>query len=822
MPRPSPHPRSTHPLRPLLPRVLGRLSSALVFLLLMPLTGALPEPAIPLDQEGTVFLQPGSAPSFFSLGQAEEPSPADHEKPPSNAGLLGIPRRTGLLQEDPLHAFRTGWAQLKEPSPVALRALYQDLFRNLGFHIPAVGADAINESALLSTTHPLGDVNGDGKDDILFDTYCVDWDLCVPPPGLEWIYCPVPKHWLSLRAGGDGESLWKKELDLQPLPLPTCRIDVVVGTVPNGAGYRDILTYRIDLVWAYTAAVFHHTVFLLDGKDGTEKWTYEAYGAAESDPYGVHMVAHTYLLLPHLQVPDDRGVRMVSPAVQPHLWVRGQGFANLIITDNGRFGVGDVIWDHQPIEWAAGIDLATGHESWHIDTFLPQVDRSVWPQSYPTLVNHFYGVGLGCCWDLNGDHVSDVIFTTVEWSPDRVVHAVGPEGWASRTVAFDGQDGHILYDVETEASTDATTYGSFLEPLGDVNGDGASDYYLVQAYVNLSPEWVPVDWRLVMSVVRGQDGGKLWSNTGKDLLYPLVLGDATGDGGNDILFSTFDTGRRIADGIVNVTGIHQALHRGSDGLLLWNQTTLAAPRDVFVMYENLKLNGVWDLDGDGVADVWRDALVQLADLTVLHNLTFVSGRTGEPLFHSSTVGAYAFPIGSGDLDGDGGNDFTITQGDLADIWVTAYNGHGGTPLWSRRILAIDVSSVYSSVPVLQYHTLELDGNMTEKDPFFSFTMNVVTYGGARNVGPTTYQQHQAIQGPVGQLMWAVPEIPEADLSLLLGEPTSATALYTGWQKPALTHVDEDGFKFPMPAAMGMVSAAFLTFGVMAARKRRLL
>lgn len=790
--------------------VLVRTGIVVVALLTLPfpLIGALAETNLASTMDRTIVSSVVVSPVASSLST------------PLSGGETTAP---GPLPGDsPFQRFLERMGSAEEPSPEDVVGWVHAFFwESLHPDVSPFSPDAINESATSAFTYLLGDIDGDGIDDFGFDTFCTDEDVCTFPPdplqdpeGALHPICGTP-HWFEARSGKDGDTLWKERLDT-PHPVPgirnpssgrpmlSCSMETVYGVIPED-GLNHVLVYRWQIVFVPGASVLHHDIYLLDAKGkedhGHVKWIVKEEGLTALRS------ARNYFVLPILQVPDRAGLPLWPAGTRPSVILRGVGWDLNMMLPIPRVAF---VWEYQPNEWAAGIEPLTGAERWRAVTFTPPIERSLLPSSYGQV-----GISRGsCCFDLNGDLEPELFFTTLEWGQIPYPHVTGPEGWASHTFVFDGKSGKQLYVVENANNDPSSGLITLVFPLGDVTGDGAADFFHEQITFNMTHAgWT--DIRVLGRTYNGPDGKLLWTIDNSMALGILPLGNVDAAPGNDVFIGYYVLGSDPRTGLTNVTNVRLATHSGATGAVAWETTTFTAPLDLLTMLGNTWVNGVFDLNGDNSGDVWVDHPEQKDDLTLVHHLTFLSGRDGSALYEVPAVGAFAFPIYAGDLNGDGGDDFTITQGDAVDLWITAHDGRTAQPFWARRILEIPVADVALAFPRLKYHSAELDGNATEQDLLLSFRIDVTT-SGLRLV----YQQHQALQETHGHLLWAVPGLEEGDDSLLLGQLTPATVQYLGLntQTPApVTHQS-----FTVPLATGGVllgGAAWVGLGVLLSRRR---
>lgn len=752
--------------------------------------------------------------------------PADFEgSPPGQDGTPPAPSEGGMLQ-GPYGRLVRGLLEEENRDPARHVQRVQDYYAEMGFPVPHSSAyeapsptndgTKFEENNTISFTHELGDVDGDGVDDIALDMYCVSWE-CYPyvlsqfPPQVNierTDQCGTAHRVLAL-SGATGTPLWNRTLGIKQRSLaqPTsmiepCLREMVVGTVPLPEGRNGLLVYAYGMI-AVADPFFGNAYFeitnvhyLVDGTNGKTLWSLEEKGrvvivglATCSLPtlfnfvcYKIH--AENLLVNPILQINNPRRLPTLPAGTESALFQQGVGFdytyGHLRAAPPGET-VGQQIFDeYQPIEWAKRVEFLKGKTVWGpTTTFSARADRSVWPnilqlpsitgQPEPVFVGMNYWSGVPCCFDNNGDKQPDLLYTTIEWSPTPFMNTQGPYHLASRIHLRDGAKGTIVFDKYVEEGTqrfveeeyDAiTAFWPSFQVLGDANGDGASD-------ILLHLEYFLEDYVHVVSVRNGKDGSELWRLNSPRDLRALILGDATGDGSNDLLlldWFNWEFPFRKTYHYANVTKTHLSVFNGRDGQKLWDAVTFNAPVDLDVIYDSFSTNGMPDFDQDGVRDVPVDDPLYLEDLTVVHRHTYLSGRTGLPMFKFLNVGTFSFPALAGDVNGDGVDDFSTLSGDITDLWITVYDGSTGQAAWSRRMMTLRVSDYYSGIPRLRYHFIH-NQDTPAQDLIINFHLSLQTRGGYWRVS-SNYPQLTAYESN-GTVVWAIPRIWDADLYVIV-------------------------------------------------------
>ncbi len=329
------------------------------------------------------------------------------------------------------------------------------------------------------------------------------------------------------------------------------------------------------------------------------------------------------------------------------------------------------------------VDLATGKTDWtstvvHGGYAANDASFSEAAALYPAGVLH----------DKAGDRVLGALVTQS--------YGLAGSALTQQPVAFDGATG-AMTPLGQPTSSDA--YG-YLEPAGDLNGDGMSDVIQV---VSGDSSAVVVD--------SGAAGPPLWVTPTVPAYFvdALAVPDLDGDHHNDVLVSD-DGGPTSADGVITA-------YAGSGGSMLWTRTgDYAIPLGVvggrgvvgvFGGLDQVSMEGVagkgttlwhrdisipiggsggWDVelgasgdvDGDGVQDLFADVTYSGSGGSG-HFVSIVSGRTGS--VHSGA------PIGGplyGSLDGHGDDFLQATIG-TRSLTLTGYDGNTRHRLWKMTL-----------------------------------------------------------------------------------------------------------------------------------------
>src|SRR5581483_11172326 len=289
------------------------------------------------------------------------------------------------------------------------------------------------------------------------------------------------------------------------------------GTLPLGDGKQVLIDYRYEVDYALisgTAApmVITNEVFGVNPKTGEKMWSRQWLGYYDNAFASV--AAKNLFVNPLLMTAPDKGVSPVPRTLAAQLYLQGVGFnytyVDTLLAPPGFDNTIQFINYYEPDEWAARIDYAhDGHSFWEHQTFAGDTRRTpgfqdvplvpyrslmpnilvvpplASPYAYTAMANAqtTYWNYFPCCFDLNGDGVSDIVYTTQEWAPLPEADPLGPYFTSSYVVMFDGKSGNEVYHTIVENGTfEVGNYLLWTEALGDVNGDGKDDFLLHQIY----------------------------------------------------------------------------------------------------------------------------------------------------------------------------------------------------------------------------------------------------------------------------------------------------------------------------------------------------
>ncbi len=190
--------------------------------------------------------------------------------------------------------------------------------------------------------------------------------------------------------------------------------------------------------------------------------------------------------------------------------------------------------------------------------------------------NESLGYRVAGAGDVNNDGFDDVICGTQ-------AIATTPDGYAR---VFSGFDGSVLYTLSS--ATSGQPFGKSVTGLGDINGDGHSDFCVGTSTDSLSPASSGS-----ATVYSGQDGSILFQFLGEqpgDSFGTTVssAGDLNGDGINELIVGAKDFG---SFGVLSVFS-------GSDGTLFHQ----AKGPEAFANIQD-RFASIGDITGDGIPEI---------------------------------------------------------------------------------------------------------------------------------------------------------------------------------------------------------------------------
>jgi hypothetical protein len=329
---------------------------------------------------------------------------------------------------------------------------------------------------------------------------------------------------------------------------------------------------------------------------------------------------------------------------------------------------------------ATSVDSIYGavHTTWTEFQFLPATPTAV-DLVHGGVVEDHFGAAVSGAGDLDGDGIPDVLVGV----PGADVGSLD----AGQVQILSGADGALLDTIDGAVAGDA--FGTDLDELGDVDGDGVSDFAVSAPFSDaggLDSGAVVLFSGADRTVIRVHAGQAPNDRFGASL---AAVADANGDGVGDLL-----VGAPLNDEAGNKAG-KAILFSGADGSILRSWLG-AVDREEF----GTAVADLGDADGDGVCDVLVSA--PLSD-TAFENAGAVrafSGADGSQLWEAlGGVNNADFGLsidGAGDVDGDGLADAIVSTLRPSNRLVEVLRGTDGAVLYEYDDWAF-VSTAESSV-----------------------------------------------------------------------------------------------------------------------------
>jgi hypothetical protein len=254
---------------------------------------------------------------------------------------------------------------------------------------------------------------------------------------------------------------------------------------------------------------------------------------------------------------------------------------------------------------------------------------------------------------------------------------------AGRVTALSALDGSQLW--EYVGWQDAQRFGAFVSYPGDINGDSIDDIVVAEPSANYNS--------LIncgrITGVSGANGSVLWQKHGASSYAELgrsiiAIGDSNGDGIGDLLLSQpmASTGSLTRNGVVELIS-------GNSYINIW---TAEGTRDGEMLGAGTKV--VDDVDGDGLQDVLTYSPEASTNGHYFNGVvTMLSSADGVQLWQLEG-GASLARLGEaatfgGDIDNDGFGDIVLrspgasTNGFFDNGSISVVSGVGGTILWTQ-------------------------------------------------------------------------------------------------------------------------------------------
>ncbi|MEM1055203.1 MAG: FG-GAP-like repeat-containing protein [Bacteroidota bacterium] len=294
----------------------------------------------------------------------------------------------------------------------------------------------------------------------------------------------------------------------------------------------------------------------------------------------------------------------------------------------------------------------------------------------------FFGEEVESVADLNGDGVRDIL-----------IGAFREDGSVGRVHVISGADGTAIRSILSPIQNEAAFFGVATAEIGDVDGDGASDFaaasyptiggLAVAGRVYLLSGATGVVLRAFESPNRQVNGFFGFNVAGP--------GDLNGDGTPDVVVGAPDEEVQVGSAMVENQGRAYAFS-GADGALLWTSTPEDAEPNGF--YGRVVAAG--DITGDGTPDLWTSAVGALDSNDLNTGLAYlVDGTNGQIVYEmesgnaaGNANGFFGYSLGAlPDITGDGVPDLAVGapfEGvggtSVRDGTVSFFSGADGTRL----------------------------------------------------------------------------------------------------------------------------------------------
>lgn len=502
-------------------------------------------------------------------------------------------------------------------------------------------ASSLAEEGKLRAGYPVGDVDADGRADVLL----VEYD--------PWEH--IADFFV---VQGDGAVLWTRSLDV----AVTYLMMVFPGDL-DGDGGDDVVFFSFR-DGSVGDGICLYPVPCVEGRIRSDRWTVEALRGSSGEGlfdlsyttdgsesgfrgsiatydrwYVTRIENETLSLAPAGDLDGDGGVDLVVASTHiEETTVDSRSFLHGIESASVRYDA-----DVEVVGGADGRRLG----GWAVRDVLREPFVLVLP-------------------DITGDLVGDVVVVTTRGDDGSscavvvVVHRCWEEGTGEaesrRTALFSLLDWHEHWSVAA---------GLWASDVGDLDGDGLHDLRILGAGA---------------AFYSGATGTLLWSPTA-NIGSAHGIGDVEGDGLGDLLF-TYKSHTR--------TWASVEVRRGFDGMVLYGRT-FSIPED-----SDLLIRPLDDLDADGIRDI---SLMRFERVFGPSGLELLSGANGTTFWAESYDG-WTLIEGTTDLDADGDEDVIITSrrdGSNGTEWaVTGRDEHAATVFEHTLDLAGN-SDVWSSV-----------------------------------------------------------------------------------------------------------------------------
>ncbi len=467
-------------------------------------------------------------------------------------------------------------------------------------------------------------------------------------------------RWSGVEAldGATGKPRWKHDIRIRSQTL--CVDRLTVGPDVNGDGLRDLFTGAVAFS-NHRQSVF---VDALSGKDGQPLWWWKSDERDSFTVSGQSSSGSSNSL-------SSRNVHSNYPCVGPmRLWRQSAGGSPLLVVPTNLSGNGA--------------------------TFVISTTKGQLVQEFPDQED-LRGIA-----DIDHDGVEDLVFR-------------GP--------AY----GNGLYAIKGVTPSQWRRLGDF-QPAQDFDGDGLTDL-------------LGSDAHHILLAINGRDGSILWQSRqggqfSERICLPAPLGDLDGDGTADILLIGGQNSQTYYASQSGVTRFPRGVQAvsGKTGQLLWNleDHPVACAKDGQFIGWSPQSPLCVDLDGHGKKAIAMAYELRYGSGSHQLWLEVASAADGKSLWRQPISGLDGIDvptlpfeggihIGSGDIDGDGIQDFVLgvprppdksKPGSDAPMWgcqLIALSGRDGKVLW-RHDLPLALESYHLKDAMLAPVIADLNGD----------------------------------------------------------------------------------------------------------------
>ena len=471
---------------------------------------------------------------------------------------------------------------------------------------------------------PAGDLNGDGKDDVLVHTCICEFNttqdepimapdgLNMPMGGFDMPMIPLTPSFISAtviaKRGYDGHNLWNESAAGTDRTFITA---YAAGDL-DGDGWDDVLLEK-----SISETDMNTTGDWPNGDDGVL--------INESDTGGFVETATTGAVI------AKRGYD------GSHLWqesANGTGISSIsghLVGDLDGDGHNDVLVVHTITE---EFDPATFTSIRNITLIAKRGNNGthLWEESITGYGWHnlLYGNSAG---DLDGDGKDDVL---VQMVTDEFDPATNMSATIVSVIAKRGEDGMQFWNESVHGTDLTSLLGCPLRE--DLDGDGKIDVTVGMGEYNETTN----SRKTTEIAKRGYDGKHLWeesvTGSGWTSISALPAGDLDGDGFNDRLVTKYEY-----DKATDTTKGTVIAKRGYDSSPLWqetvNRTGGAEWHEQFLIGHFISVVPRGDLDGDGLSDVLVHTIESDADTgTTARTVIAKKGDDGTRLWTAESDG----------------------------------------------------------------------------------------------------------------------------------------------------------------------------------------